>query len=298
MDAIYVQGLTKQYPGFTLGPLSFSLPEGSILGFVGENGAGKTTTIKSILGLARPQGGLVRILGREMGGQNPREDLALRQQVGVVLCENGFPESLSPLDAERILRGLYPTWDSGYYHQLLSRFVLPENKPLKLFSTGMNRKLHLAAALAHRPRLLILDEATSGLDPVVREEMLDLFLEFMEDGAHSILLSSHITSDLDKVADYIALIQKGRLLCCGDKNQLLEQSAVVKCSLEELRRLPPELVVRWRQNAFGAEALVNDRGALRFLLPQAPLERVSIEGLMLFYAKGLPGGKERKEGQR
>lgn len=298
MDAIYVQGLTKQYPGFTLGPISFSLPEGSILGFVGENGAGKTTAIKSMLGLVRPQGGTVRMLGQETDGKNPQAELALRRQIGVVLNENGFPENLSPLDVERILRELYPTWDSGYYHQLLSRFALPEHKPLKVFSTGMNRKLHLAAALAHRPRLLILDEATSGLDPVVREEMLDLFLEFMEDGAHSILLSSHITSDLDKAADYIALIQKGRLLCWGDKNQLLEQSAVVKCSLEDLRRLPPELVLRWRQNAFGAEALIKDRNALRFLLPQAPLERASIEELMLFYAKGLPGGQKGREGQR
>ena len=276
-NAIEVEGLTKHYKGFTLDGLSFSLPSGCIMGFIGENGAGKSTTIRLLLGLARPDGGSVRLLG-----QDPYiAGTALREQLGVVMDDCGIPETLSLRDMRRILAAGYRTFEPDKFDALAARFELPEKKPVKDYSRGMRMKLSLTAALSHDCRLLILDEATSGLDPVVRDELLDLFLEFIQDEGRSIFVSSHILSDLEKVCDYITFIHGGRLLFSEEKDALLEKYVVAKLSEAELRSLDPAKVAGVRRSAFGAEALV-ERSAARGLV----CDPAGIEDIMLYYLRG------------
>lgn len=189
-----VKDLVKRYQDFTLDHVSFSLPKGSILGFIGENGAGKTTTLKLILNLIQKESGRVTLFGMD----HMKEERRIKEQIGVVFDESYFHDTLSPKDVASVLCRVYPTWDDRLFDRYLGRFSLPKDKVLKEFSRGMKMKLSIASALAHKPKLLILDEATSGLDPVVRNEILDVFLEFIQDEDHSVLLSSHITSDLEK----------------------------------------------------------------------------------------------------
>lgn len=224
-SAIEVRGLCKHYRDFSLRDVSFTVPGGSIMGFIGENGAGKTTTIKSILGLLHTDGGSISVLGRD-----PVTDRrAIGQDIGVVLDGSFFYEGMRAKDISAVMSHLHSRWDKESFASYCKRFALPMEKPFKEFSKGMRAKLALTTALAHHPKLLVLDEATSGLDPVVRSEMLDLFLEFIQDEEHSILLSSHITSDLEKVADYITFIHAGKIVFSKTKDDILEQYGVVKC---------------------------------------------------------------------
>lgn len=276
-NALEVKGLTKHYKGFTLDDVSFSLPAGCIMGFIGENGAGKSTTIRLMLGLARADAGTVRLLG-----EDPDEGGApLRERLGVVMDGCGIPETLSLRDMRRILAAGYRTFEPDKLGALAERFQLPERKMVKDYSRGMRMKLSLAAALSHDCRLLILDEATSGLDPVVRDELLDLFLEFIQDEGHSIFVSSHILSDLEKVCDYITFIHGGRVILSEEKDTLLEKYVVAKLSEAELRSLDPAKVAGVRRSAFGAEALV-ERGAARGLI----CDPAGIEDIMLYYLRG------------
>ena len=276
-NALEVKGLTKHYKGFTLDNVSFSLPAGCIMGFIGENGAGKSTTIRLMLGLARADAGTVRLLG-----EDPDEGgAALRERLGVVMDDSGIPEALSLRDMRRILAAGYRTFEPDKFDALAVRFQLPERKMVKDYSRGMRMKLSLAAALSHDCRLLILDEATSGLDPVVRDEILDLFLEFIQDEDHSIFVSSHILSDLEKVCDYITFIHGGRIIFSEEKDTLLEKYVVAKLSDAELRSLDPAKVAGVRRSAFGAEALV-ERGAARGLI----CDPAGIEDIMLYYLRG------------
>lgn len=276
-NALEVKGLTKHYKGFTLDDVSFSLPAGCTMGFIGENGAGKSTTIRLMLGLARADAGTVRLLG-----EDPDEGgAALRERLGVVMDDCGIPEALSLRDMRRILAAGYRTFEPDKFDALAARFQLPERKMVKDYSRGMRMKLSLAAALSHDCRLLILDEATSGLDPVVRDEILDLFLEFIQDEDHSIFVSSHILSDLEKVCDYITFIHGGRIIFSEEKDTLLEKYVVAKLSDAELRALDPSKVAGVRRSAFGAEALV-ERGAARGLI----CDPAGIEDIMLYYLRG------------
>ena len=204
--AIEIKNLCKQYPKFALQSVSFTLPMGYIMGFIGENGAGKTTVMKSMLHLVRPDSGMVLLLGQDA----TKENAALKQQIGVVLDTTNFPQSFTTQDVHQMLKRVYSNWDGALYQQYLEQFHLPEKKKFKEFSMGMKKKLAVAAALAHHPKLLILDEVTAGLDPMVREEILDVFRDFVSDGEHSILISSHIISDLEKICDYIKI---GRASC-------------------------------------------------------------------------------------
>lgn len=276
--AIQVSGLCKRYKDFSLQDVALNVPTGSIVGFVGENGAGKTTTLKAILGAIRTDGGQVEVLGGSAA------DAAVRAQIGVVFEDAFFYETMTPIQVGKSLVGMQPGFDSLYYKELLRRFDLPEKKVIKDMSRGMRMKLRLAAALAHRPKLLILDEATSGLDPVMRGEILDMLREFILDDAHSVLISSHITSDLEKIADSIVYIQHGRILFQMEKDRLLEQYGVVRCSADQLSRLPSGLVVAKRQGAFALEALVKDRAEAMHWLPGAVVDKASIEDIMQFYA--------------
>lgn len=230
-NAISVKNLTKQYDGFKLDNVSFQIPMGTIVGFVGENGAGKSTTIRAVLGLIPIEEGEIEILGHKI--DRSKQEGAWREQIGVVFDECNLPVSLKIKDIRHIMKNIYKTWDDDKFTGYLMRFEIPLNKKIKDLSKGMKMKLSIAVALSHDSRLLILDEATSGLDPVIRSEILDIFREFIEDEQHTVFLSSHITSDIEKIADYVMLIHKGKLLFTENKDELLYNYGVVKCSKEQ-----------------------------------------------------------------
>jgi len=273
-----IEGLTKRYKDFALEDVSFSLPAGCIMGFIGENGAGKSTTIKLILGLIQKDAGRIRLFGQE----NYLENKDTFEQIGVVLDETGLHDTLTPKDCNTIFSSMYRTWKPKVFLDYCARFSLPEKKQLKEFSSGMKRKLSIAAALSHDSRLLLLDEATSGLDPIVRDELLDVFLEFIQDEGHSILLSSHILSDLEKTSDYIAFLHKGRMLFCEQKDLLLERYCVLKCAEAELQALDSARIHGVRRNKFGTEALIERKSAPRGALTNP----AGIEDIMLFLSRG------------
>ena len=279
-NLIEIQGLCKHYKDFTLDHIDLTVPEGQIVGLIGENGAGKTTTLKAVLGVIRPDGGAIRLLGGDPG------DPAIRSQVGVVFEDSYFYGGLCARQIDRIMAGIHATCDSALFHGYCRRFDLEESKPVKDFSRGMRMKMSLATALAHRPKLLVMDEATSGLDPVVRGEMLDLFLEFIQDEGHGVLMSSHITADLERIADQIAYIHKGKLLFQQDKDLLLEDMAILRCSAGEIDSLPKNLVVARRGGAYGSAALVRHPQNVRRLLPSAVLDRADIDEIMQFISGG------------
>ncbi len=276
MNALEVRGAGKRYKGFALENVSFALPEGCILGLIGENGAGKTTLIKLLLGMIEGEGEL-RVLGKDVR----REGTAIRQEIGVVLDEASFPGSLSARQVNKVLRDAYVNWREDEFFRLLKRLALPERKPFKEFSRGMKMKLAIAAALSHEAKLLILDEPTGGLDPIVRDEILDLFYEFTRDAGHSILISSHIVTDLEKLCDYVAFLHRGRLLFMDEKDALLERYGVVRCTKAECAALAPGAVRGMREGPYGVEALCE-----RALLPQGvACARPSMEDVIVFLAK-------------
>lgn len=278
MNALEIRDLSKSYSGFWLDHLNLMLPSGCIMGLIGENGAGKSTTIKLILDMIRRDSGTVTIYG-----QDNRENMQLtKEDIGVVLDEVGFPECLTAMQIERIMKLTYKNWDSELYRGLLNQLSIPEKKEFKSYSRGMKMKLGIAVALAHHPRLLLLDEATAGLDPVVRDEVLDIFNEFTRDEDHAILMSSHIVSDLEKICDYIAFLHHGKLLLCEEKDRLLEQYGIIRCSREQVMELDSEAVLGQRTSAYGVEALV-DRNAVPAGIDVSP---VSIEDLFVMMVKG------------
>ena len=279
MNAIEIKGLTKQYQGFRLGSYDLTLPSGCILGLVGENGAGKSTTIRLIMDAITRDAGTISVLG--VDNRSP-EFAGVKEDIGVVLDEAYFPEVLSAANVGKIMACTYRRWDMEKYRRYLTRFDLDDRKLIRDYSRGMRMKLAIAVALSHDPKLLILDEATSGLDPMVRDEILDIFNEFTRDPGHSILLSSHIVSDLEKICDYIAFLHKGKLMLCEEKDQLLEEYALVHLSAERFADLPEDSIVGRKNGRFGVEALV-----LRSRVPQdLPVEHTNLEDIILFMAKG------------
>ena len=281
-NALEVSHLTKDYGSFKLDDVSFTVPGGTIMGLIGENGAGKSTTIKCILNLIRRDGGEIQVLGLD----NLRDEQAVKAQVGVVLDETTFHDGLTAPQVGKILSKLYPNWDAALYRRYLDKFGLTGKKPVKTFSKGMKMKLSLAAAFAARPKLLILDEATSGLDPVVRDEILDEFLDFIQDEEHAILLSSHITSDLEKAADYITYLHKGRAVLTGAKDELLAAYGKLVCSRTDLERVDRSLLAGSRVGQFGCEALVRDRHAFARRYPGLTVDPATLEDIMVFTGKG------------
>ena len=281
-NSIEIRGLCKSYGDFALKDVSLTLPGGTIMGLIGENGAGKTTTIKCILNLIRRDAGEISIWDRD----NLREERAAKAGVGVVLDECFFHDSLRPRDLDRVLGPVFPDWDRGLYGDYLDKFRLPANKLIREFSRGMKMKLSLAAALAHRPRLLILDEATAGLDPVVRDEILDEFLAFIQDEDHAILISSHITSDLEKAADYITYLHQGKVVLSEAKDVILDSYGRAAGTAEQLTRVDPADLVRVRRGSFGWEGLVADRAAFQRKYRDLLVEKTTLEDIMLFIGKG------------
>ena len=278
-NAIELRGISRRFDGFALQNVSFTLPQGCILGLVGENGAGKSTTIKLIMNVLQPDSGEITVLG----SSNAAPDFSIaKQDIGVVLDEACFPSVLNAKQIGKVMAGIYARWDDALYRSYLQRFSLPEKKKFKDFSRGMKMKLAIAAALSHHPRLLILDEATSGLDPIVRDEILDIFSEFTRDPEHAVLISSHIVSDLEKLCDYIAFLHQGQLLFCQEKDALLEKYGIVTCTHEQLADLPKDAVVSIRTNQYGIQALVERRAVSAVFAPEKP----TMEDIILFMVKG------------
>ena len=281
-NALVVNGLTKQYKDFTLDGVSFAVPCGTIVGLVGENGAGKSTTMNAILGLIQKDAGTIEIFGK----QDAQIDNAVRNRIGVVFDGNNFPDVLTARQLSNIFKKLYAEWDEGEYSALLQKISLPLDKKIKEFSKGMKMKLSIAVALSHHSQLLILDEATSGLDPVVRDDILDMFLEFVQDEGHSILVSSHITSDLEKVADYIVFIHQGKVVFVKPKDELRYQYGVLRCGKAQFEEIDRADMVAWRRQDYEWEALVADREAARRKYPKAVVDPATIDEIMLLYVKG------------
>lgn len=276
MNALELHGVQKTYPGFTLGPIDLTLPGGTVCGLIGENGAGKSTTIKLILDMIDREAGTVKLFGQEEITPLAKAD------IGVVMGGEGIPTCLTAPQVGQVMAGIYPNWDTDAYTELCRRFDLPENKRYGDYSTGMKMKQCLAVAFSHHPKLLLLDEATNGLDPVVRDELIDLLLDFVRDENHAILISSHIVSDLEKLCDTIAFLHKGKLLLCEDKDTLREEYALWHGTVAQLEELAPDVVVSQRVTPYGAEALVKRDG----VPTGSALTPVSIEELFVLMVKG------------
>lgn len=277
MNALEIKNLTKTYPGFTLDGLTLTLPQGCIMGLIGENGAGKSTTMKLILHMIRADSGSIRILGRDSG----EEYRLTREEVGVVMDEPGLPEQLTAGQIGKVMARIYRGWDGAEYERLLRRLSLPENKPYKAFSRGMKMKLGIAIALSHGAKLLLLDEPTSGLDPVVRDEVVEMLTDFTRDESRSILISSHIVSDLEKLCDYIAFLHGGRLLLCEEKDRLLEEYGILRCAAAQAEELTEGAVLYRRETPYGLELLVR-----REAVPAGwSVSPISIEELFVYMVK-------------
>ena len=280
MNAVELSHIHKSLGGFSIQDLSLTVPSGTICGLVGENGAGKSTTIRLMMNALTPDSGTARVLGVDAASPEFRE---VKEDVGVVLDEAYFPETLTAVQVGRVMAETYRRWEQKRYEDFLDRFQLPGKKRFKDFSRGMKMKLSIAVALSHQPRLLVLDEATSGLDPIVRDEVLEIFNEFTREEDHSILISSHILSDLEKICDYIAFLHQGRLLFCDEKDQLLETYGLFAGTAEQAESLRPEAVIGRESSGFGGiRALVR-----RSEVPAGlELERASVEDIILFMVKG------------
>lgn len=282
-DALIISGLTKTYKDFMLNGVSFSVPCGSIVGLIGENGAGKSTTINAVLGLIQKEAGSICVLGKE------QPDNEIKEQIGVVSDGNNYPEIFSTRKLNRVMKDIYHSWEEHTFLNLLKKFSLPTDKPIKQFSKGMKMKLAIAVALSHNSKLLILDEATSGLDPVIRDDILDILLDFAQDETHSILISSHITTDLEKIADYIVFIHEGQVVFSKLKDELIEQYGIIKCGAAQFEALDKSDIIVYRKMDYEWQVLVADRAAMKKKYPKTLIDSVSIDEIMLLYVKGERG---------
>lgn len=278
-NAIEILGLTKKYDGFTLDNISFNVAKGSIMGFIGQNGAGKSTTIKAILNVIGIDGGSIKILGRN----HLEHEYEIKEQIAAVFDEMPFHEAFTAKQLSVMFGGLYANWDEAKFFEYLERFALPQKKKIGKFSKGMKMKLQIATALSHGAKLLVMDEATTGLDPVVRSEILDIFREYLEDENNSILMSSHITTDLEKIADSVTFIDKGKILLTGYKDEILENHGMIKCSKDDFEGIAPEDYISARVNDFGVEVMVADRMAAKRNYPGLTIDKTNLEEIMLFY---------------
>lgn len=281
-NIIEIEHLSKHYDNFSLNDINLTIPEGCIMGLVGENGAGKTTLIHCLLNTSKFEKGKIKIFGKNVADH----DLTLKKELGVVLDGSFFSEYLTASDINKVMKQFYPNWDEMLYWQYLEDFKLPKRKIVKEFSKGMRMKLEIATALAHHPKLLILDEPTSGLDPVVRNEILDIFMDFIQDSKKSILLSTHITSDLEHIADYITFIHNGKIILTSDKDSLLENYGILKCDEKEFQTLTNEEALRYRKNKYNYEILISNKKNYLKKNPTSVVDRTTIEEIMIQFIKG------------
>ena len=276
-NVIEINGLSKRYQKFALDNVTLNVPMGSVMGFIGANGAGKSTTIKAILGLYKRDGGEVKVLGED----SEKMSNETREKIGVVFDTMPFPKNLTVTMLDKVFSGIYKSWDSEKFFAYITRFELPLKKKLSSFSRGMEMRLSIAAALSHNPSLLVLDEPTGGLDPVMRSEILDIFLEFMQDETHSILMSTHITSDLEHIADYICFINKGKIVFTEERNEMLEKYRIMKCTEEDLQQVDKADIIGMRKGRFCNEVLTINADKYPGMVADAP----TIEEIMVYYVK-------------
>ena len=280
--SLKVENLTKKYDDFLLDKVSFYVPKGNIVGLIGENGAGKSTTINTMLDIIERDSGDIYILDSEKNKVNNE----IREKIGVVFDGNNFPEDLTPQKLNNVLTRIYKNWEDKTFFEYIEKFNLPKTKKIKNFSKGMKMKLSISVALSHNAELLILDEATSGLDPIVRDDILDILLEFVQDENKSILISSHITSDLEKVADYIVFIHKGKVIFEETKDNLIYDYGIMKCKQKDFSSIDKEDIIRFRKMDYGYEILVKNKNELERKYPNIVMDNIKIEDIMLMYVKG------------
>ena len=283
-QAIEMKNVVKAYDsGFRLGELNITIPSGVIVGLIGENGAGKTTMIKSLLNVIRIDQGTIRIFEQD----HQQQESKIKEDIGVVLDQTFFPELLTPKEINSIMKDIYSSWDQKLFFQYLKDFSLPVDKQIRKMSKGMRKKLEITTALAHHPKLLILDEPTSGLDPVVRNEVLDLFLDFIQEEDHTILFSTHITSDLEHIADQIIFIDQGKILLNQSRDELLDSYGILKCPLEQMDTIDTQDYIAYKKNRYDAEFLVTNRRALQKKYTDSIVDPASLEDIMVFMIKGV-----------
>ncbi len=279
-NVIELKNVTKDYGDFKLDNVSFAVPEGTVCGFIGQNGAGKTTTINLILDVINRDSGEITLFGEPVS----KDTAYLREDIGVVFDEMGFHEFMTGRDINIMMKNIYRNWDEEVFFDNLKKFSLPAKKKCGAFSRGMRMKLQIAVALSHHARLLIMDEPTSGLDPIVRNEIIGIFREFVVEEDHTILLSSHITSDLEKIADEVVFIDGGHIVLAGNKDEILEEKhGILKCKKNDLSKISESLIVSSEVSDYGAEVLVNDRHAAEKLYPDMVIERAGLEEIMIYY---------------
>ena len=281
-NVLEIKNLCKKYDNFALKNISFNLPKGMIMGFIGENGAGKTTTIKAILDIIKSYSGEVKIFGLD----NRQNDKKIKEDIGVVLDDMFFPEILTPNDINNTLKNIYKNWDSKMFYNYLKEFSLLPNKQIKTFSKGMRKKLEIATALSHHPKLLILDEPTSGLDPVARDEVIQIFQSILEKDECSILLSSHITADLEHIADYITFIHNGEIILSKTTNELLDEYGIVKCTEKEFKKIKKEDYVKYKKAKYEYEVLVENKKEFKKKYNIAVIDKITLDDLMVLMIKG------------
>lgn len=284
MDNILeVKNLSKKYTNFELKNISFELPKGMIMGFIGENGAGKTTTIKSILNIVNDYTGEIKVFNLD----NKKSDKTIKEDIGIVLDDMFFPEILNPMDINIIMKDTYTNWDSDLYFKYLNKFSLPKNNQIKTFSKGMKKKLEIATALCHHPKLLILDEPTSGLDPVARNEIIDIFQDFIQNEECSIMLSSHITTDLEHIADYIIFISDGKILLSKTRDELLEKYGIVKCTESDFKKINSADFIRYKKSKYEYEVLIENKKEFNKKYNINVIDKITLENLMIMMVKGV-----------
>jgi len=282
-NIIEIKNLKKKYDDkFELGEIDIAIPKGVIVGLIGENGAGKTTLIKSLLNMIKVDRGEIKIFGKDY----KKEEKTIKENIGVVLDNMFFPELLSARDINSSMKDIYKNWDSQLYFAYLNDFQLPDKKPLKSLSKGMRKKLEISVALAHKPKLLILDEPTSGLDPVVRSEVLEIFQKFIEDEEHSILLSTHITSDLEHIADEIIFIDKGKKVLQKSRDEIIDNYGILKCDLDYFSNIDKKDMIAYKKTKYAYEILVKDKEQVGKKYHGCVIDKITLEDLMLLVIKG------------
>lgn len=283
-NAIEIKNLEKAYDkNFKLGKIDLNIPSGCIIGLIGENGAGKTTLIKSILNIIRTDSGEINIFDKD----NKKYESIIKEEVGVVLDNMFFPEVLTASDISIIMKDIYKSWDKELFNKYLNDFELPQNKKIKTLSKGMRKKLEIATALSHQPKLLILDEPTSGLDPVVRNDILDLFLDFIKDEDHTILLSTHITSDLEHIADEIIFIDKGKIVLNKNRDELMDNYGILRCDIDKFDTISKDDIISYRKNKYNYEILVDNRNKISKKYKDCILDKITLDELMVLIIKGV-----------
>ena len=282
-NVIEIKKLKKRYDNnFELGEINLDIPTGYVIGLIGENGAGKTTLIKSILNIINTDTGKIKIFNKD----SKEYDYLIKEDIGVVLDDMFFPEILTANDINSIMKDIYKNWDKELFYKYLNDFKLPSNKRIKALSKGMRKKLEIATSLAHHPKLLILDEPTSGLDPIIRDDILDLFLDFIKDEEHTILFSTHITSDLEHIADEIIFIDNGKIILNKSKDELLDNYGILKCDIESFNKIYKEDIISYRKNKYNYEILVSDKNKMKKKYKDYIIDKITLDELMILIVKG------------